>query len=305
MSEAYPEAAAILSAAGWGPHPEWQAYTRGPLVVGVDPSGTMHIKDFTRIPPGHPLYGPDTPDTAEEAALWLVKWYEHTQAPRVQEDIPHEANSTPAETVEHPSSSDADGDGDSVPRDAGTIDGDAAPGHDGQLHAYEGRAVDLGGDILDAEYDAAALALAAPEIVLDGELADPLALPEPELEDFIPDEIKPAPEGGPGAFIFGDNLDQMRTAAIGLVVRASRQRQAEYAALMGGHDFAALQGRVLRDTVDGRYVGPQEVYALFVELSQHQNAINRIRYAEAEKVEFLEAANREQVEAFDPEDDWP
>ena len=39
---------------------------------GVDPVGNMHIKDWARIQPGHPDYGPDTPDTAEEAATWLA-----------------------------------------------------------------------------------------------------------------------------------------------------------------------------------------------------------------------------------------
>lgn len=106
-------------------------------------------------------------------------------------------------------------------------------------------------------------------------------------------------------FVFGDNLDQMRTAAIGLVVRISRSKQAEIAALMGGHDFAAIQGAVMRDTQDGQYKGPQATYDLFVELSRHQNAINRVKATEADKVAFLEHASREEVEAFDPEQGWP
>jgi len=61
------EAARLLTAAGWR-----RVFVHGTLVGGVDPIGNMHIKDWAKIPPGHPDYGPDTPDTAEEAATWLA-----------------------------------------------------------------------------------------------------------------------------------------------------------------------------------------------------------------------------------------
>lgn len=70
--EAHPEAAAILRDAGWAPHNSWLVYTSGTLVMGFDHAGGFHIKDWARIPPGHPQHSEDTPDTAVEAAQWLV-----------------------------------------------------------------------------------------------------------------------------------------------------------------------------------------------------------------------------------------
>lgn len=67
-AEAHPEAAALLAAAGWTPHPKWGVFTRGTLVMGGDHLGGFHVKDW-----GMDIHGPDTPDTAEEAAAWLVQ----------------------------------------------------------------------------------------------------------------------------------------------------------------------------------------------------------------------------------------
>lgn len=141
-----------------------------------------------------------------------------------------------------------------------------------------------------------------------GEPADALDadFTEDPLLEFGGEVLEEHPEEhGSGAFIFGDNLEQQRTAAIGIVVRISRGKQADIRALMGDADFAQLQGYVLRDTIDGVYRGPPETYATFVELSRHQSAINRVKYAEADKVEFLDKATRADLEAFNPEADWP
>lgn len=283
--EAYPEAAAILRDAGWLPHHRWGVYTRGTLVMGFDHNGGFHIKDWSRIRPGDSEYGPDTPDEAHEAAAWLVaKFPARVQTPG------HEGDGETGE--EGPDQSGEDElSGDlltSVPEGgAGVADGADAGGEGGgwlvgagvagEEWADEAGGAGSGG----SEPDSLALDLGAE--VLE-EHADEFAGPQ---------------------FVFGDNLDQMRTAAIGLVVRISRSKQAEIAALMGGHDFAAIQGAVMRDTQDGQYKGPQATYDLFVELSRHQNAINRVKATEADKVAFLEHASREEVEAFDPEQGWP
>lgn len=136
--------------------------------------------------------------------------------------------------------------------------------------------------------------------LIDADFSD---LPElgQELAEEHPEEAPP-----PQDRFFGlDDLDRRRSLRIGDVVRISRAKQAEIAALMSVHDFAAIQSSVVRDTKDGRYIGPQATYDLFVELSRHQSAINRVKAAEADKVAFLEAATRPDLEAFDPEAGWP
>lgn len=141
------------------------------------------------------------------------------------------------------------------------------------------------------------------DVPLDADFADFADLPElgQELAEEHPEEAPP-----PQDRFFGlDDLDRRRSLRIGDVVRISRAKQAEIAALMSGHDFAAIQSSVVRDTKDGRYIGPQATYDLFVELSRHQSAINRVKAAEADKVAFLEAATRPDLEAFDPEAGWP
>lgn len=103
------------------------------------------------------------------------------------------------------------------------------------------------------------------------------------------------------AFIFGDNLHQMRTAAIGLVMQhalALMPEPTDYARLSELRNFTlgVSEGRwpddpALREELDVREAR---------ERRRHELAASR-----DEKVGFLMTADREAIEAFDPAAGWP
>ena len=271
IEEACPEAAALLQAAGWKPHDRWGVYTHDTLVMGFSPDG--HYFDIKNW--GLDVHGPDTPDDPIEAAQWLIR----LRAPQQNIELTTESTLAPVVLGEH-----TEMDRGFESRPAPEITERDAPevGGPDEEQSSSGAYPDLGAEILeehDAEYQ---------QLLLD---ADFVAAPEPP----------PPPQD---RFYGLDDLDRRRSLRIGDVVRISRAKQAEVAALMGDHDFSVIQNAVIRDTVDGQYKGPQPTYDLFVELSRHQAAINRTKAAEADKVAFLEHASREQLEAFDAEADW-
>lgn len=125
--------------------------------------------------------------------------------------------------------------------------------------------------------------------------------PAPELGQELAEE-HPEEFGG-AAFIFGDNLDQKRTAAIGLVMRHARSLMPfwttnEDAMLRELRNYAAGVGEGRWPYDEGRR---RELDALESALAR-MNDIARVR---DEKVSFLEQAKREEIEAFDPEAGWP
>lgn len=289
------EVASIFTDAGWQPSTKdgWKGsftWSDGVVVGGIDPWGTMRATSNA----GFGM-------TLEEAAAWLVE-HARQRAPVVLTteatldplaSLPEEQQSprtydeaTDEYFAQYPEERGHEGDGETgAAPQAGTLDEGADQGDLGFIASDF--ASDAGGE--DAPLD-----------VLDADFTE-----DPLLE-FGGEVLEEHPEEhGSGAFIFGDNLEQQRTVAIGIVVRISRGKQADIRALMGDADFAELQGYVLRDTIDGVYRGPPETYATFVELSRYQSAINRVKSAEADKVAFLEAAKREELEAFNPEADWP
>lgn len=144
-----------------------------------------------------------------------------------------------------------------------------------------------------------------------GDLEGADALPEldapelgEELEAEHPDEFAPQDS----ARFYGlDDLDRRRSLRIGDVVRISHAKQQDIWAEAGATEgeFASLHNAVLRDTVGGVYRGEPEPYARFVALQGYANAAASVRSAEHDKVAFLNAATRDEVEAFDPEADWP
>lgn len=314
-AEAFPEAAAILADAGWAPHPEWRLYTRDTRVAGITPDGTsLNVKNWAMITPDDPRYGPDTPDTAEEAAGWLVAWH-NARAVVMTTDATldpislsgmSEAELAPPAEPEQDSAHEGDGEtgeeAESCESSVSLVSDDSRtePACD-ERAATDGVLERAGalGDRPEWESDADFGAT-------DAEFAEfPPELFATELGQEIAEE-HPEEAPPPQDRFFGlDDLDRRRSLRIGDVVRISRAKQAEIAALMSVHDFAAIQSSVVRDTKDGRYIGPQATYDLFVELSRHQSAINRVKAAEADKVAFLEAATRPDLEAFDPEAGWP
>jgi hypothetical protein len=111
---------------------------------------------------------------------------------------------------------------------------------------------------------------------------------------------EPEPEAS-GAFIFGDNLDQKRTAAIGLVVQAAIVRMPapiDYAVLSELRNFTL-------GVSEGRWPDDPAQRAELDVLEARERRRRAIETARDDKTAFLVSATREQIEAFDPESDWP
>jgi len=274
FEETHPDAAAVLRDAGWAPHDRWGVYTRGTLVMGSPRAGEFRVKNIAQSPDG-----PDTPDDPVAAALWLVAHEPVAVVSEPEETPAHEAHEeTGAEAGE-----------------GGVSNlGDEAEGSGGFGAHTEG---DAGGpDLQDGAFEEG------------GSVSPLLGEQDPGEEILDADFYESAPdEGHGGAFIFGDNLPQMRTAAIGLVVQISLAKQdAIWAEAGAGPDeYSQLMSAVVRDTVDGTYRGDQATYDRFVALSTYDNAARRVQNAERERVTMLTTADRATIEAFDPQANWP
>jgi hypothetical protein len=249
--------------------------------MGSPRAGEFRIKNIAHSPDG-----PDTPDDPVAAALWLVA------------HEPVETVSEPEETPEHEAHEET---GAEVALDEGAEQPEPSaaarefvssePGGGEPPVADEGGAGELGlSDGPETE-------------ILDADFYEPDA-PAIEGADLGAEILD---EGQGGAFIFGDNLPQMRTAAIGLVVQISLAKQdAIWAEAGAGPDeYSQLMSAVVRDTVDGTYRGDQATYDRFVALSTYDNAARRVQNAERERVTMLTTADRATIEAFDPQANWP
>ena len=286
FEETHPEAADVLREAGWTPHDVWGVYTRGPLVMGSPRAGDFHVKNVAACPDSA-----DTPDDPVAAAHWLVARFavetvnEPEEAPRSYDEATQEY------FAQYPNEAPAHEDDAETGADAG--DGEASP-----ESVFAARAEgDAGGpDLQDGAFGEA------------GSVSPLLGEQDPGEEILDADFYEPAPdEGQGGAFIFGDNLHQLRTSAIGLVVQISLAKQdAIWAEAGAGPDeYSQLMSAVVRDTVDGTYRGDQATYDRFVALSTYDNAARRVQNAERERVTMLTTADRATIEGFDPQADWP
>lgn len=162
-------------------------------------------------------------------------------------------------------------------------------------------------DIFDADYtdipeDAERLALAAPEEpALEGADFDQLFLPEPDPADFVPDESKRVADA---VAMFGDNLPMQRLVLIGRVTQIAAELKAVLQEGWTVGEFSELQNHIMRIS-QGLAPDDEHVRARFGALSEASRAMNAIdAHAEAQ-VAFLEAATREQIEAYKPEEGWP
>lgn len=284
------QVAEIFRAAGWtaGKRDGWggQFVWNGTSVVGgIDPWGTARTTGIV----ANPLEGPTN---IVDAAHWLV---EHARGLRLAPVS--EPEETPAhEAHEETGAEDAIASDD--PNPIATGPDVVSSGESEELRSEPSGASVAG---LDDEYDSLGSEAGGEE-----DLAASLGLEI--LDADYTDPTDPPPEAHPsGAFIFGDNLAQMRTAAIGLVVQISLAKQeAIWAEAGAGPDeYSQLMSAVVRDTVDGTYRGDQATYDRFVALSTYDNAARRVQAFEREQVNMLTVADRATIEGFDPEAGWP
>ena len=281
--------AAVFIEAGWAPHFGIDGYARrsggGWLVGGApDPAQPMrsHLKITAKVPDG-----PDTPDDPVEAARVLVRLHgrgvvEVSVAPESEADNSFAYEAVDTQTSEAPAAKDAR----SVVEASREYDDEAI------TPAHSIRAVDLGADILDAEYDEAAL-----------------GLPAPELEDFAPDPIKHPEPPGAGAFIFGDSLDHDRLIRQGQIQNHADMLADAVRAQTGFNDneFHAVQSHVVTNLNQaGAYTGGDEaLYARFVALSETRARLSYIDAHRKTQIDFIRQANHQQVSEFDPTEGWP
>lgn len=282
------EAERILLAAGWTPDDGWGGFFHGSCIGGLAPDGNIYVKNIAAIPPGHPKYSADTPDTFHEAAQWLADRYRATP-PRIVLDEPEElAEDSGDEKVRF--SSAGEGQGDCEEALSERLDNEHRTNVEerslvrdaGQENPHEDSRPDFVDDSTNP---------------IDAEFSEPAPELGQELAEEHPEEF------GGAAFIFGDNLDQKRTAAIGLVMRHARSLMPfwttnEDVMLRELRNYAAGVGEGRWPYDEGRR---RELDALEAALAR-MNDIARVR---DEKVSFLEQAKREEIEAFDPEAGWP
>lgn len=332
--EAFPEAAATLRDAGWAPHPEWNVYTRGTLVMGGI-AGSFHVKDYARIPPGHPLHSADTPDTAEEAAAWLVARF--TPAVDLGFDLGGGGFGEAGEGAEYhiePQREDefilAAQRGPSLAQEPEQVE---TPGHDAphveteradaaeepeewrhdQRHASEGAGErhDVVGDLASGgpgNGDYSSDPIDADFTIEDlGGPDEALELPAPEPEDFAPDEFAPAPEAPQDRFIGLDDLDRVRSLRIGDVATEALRLTTliEQAVSEQEGEFANIQAYVVShlDKHTGAFTpqddASRQTYGRFLELSMARSKIALIDARRKDATAFLIAAGRDEVVGFD------
>jgi hypothetical protein len=272
MEETHPEAAAVLREAGWAPHDTWGVFTQGTLVMGSPRVGEFRIKNIAHSPDG-----PDTPDDPVAAALWLVA------------HEPVETVSEPEETPEH-----------EAHEETGAEESGIGAGDNGSaLHDC----ADGGADFEQEALDDVSGSSGGPSEPDNADFTDAdfyESTPAIEGAD-LGAEILDEGQGQQAAYIFGDNLDQKRTAAIGLVVQIALSRMPapiDYAQLSELRNFTM-------GVSEGRWPDDPAKRDTLETLEANERARRSVEAARDAKTAFLVTATREQIEGFDPESDWP
>ena len=332
--EAYPEAAAILAAAGWKPHDGWNVYTRDTLVMGFQPDGlAFHVKNWASIQEGHPQWNADTPDTAEEAAAWLVERFkpnplttEATLEPLAlqSEEVETPKDESNGETGEAQSDENSGALG--AGRDELGADGDLSvrlPSGLGDLDARSAEGVDASSDVyaeheraepdlIDADFTIEDLGGQDDhaDLILEG--GDPWTAPElpaPEPEDFAPDEIKPERESDQARFYGLDDLGHVRSLRIGDVATEALRLTTMIEEIVSEQEgeFATIQAYVVSnlDKHTGAFTpqddASKQTYGRFLELSSARSKIALIDTRRKDATAFLIKASRDEVVSFDVE----
>ena len=201
------------------------------------------------------------------------------------------ASETDGDSVRPPDGWFADLPRDDGARESDTLDaGSDAPEDDGL--GFNGDDAGSGGLVTAEPYD-------AEFSEFDRDLADHEAIAAPDLGE----DIVAAEDEAGSQFIFGDNLHQMRTAAIGLVVQHAlsimpQWGDDEQTQLSAERNFAMGVAEKRWDDDPAR---TNALNALEGQLGQR----NKIEASRDEKVSYLLLATREEIVAFDPEAGWP
>jgi len=275
-------AATILEAAGWKPinsNVMAGGYVAGDLVGGTDPAGESHVKNIAAIPPGHELYSADTPDEHHEAAQWLVdRFAAQREANVLASDVTFEP--PPIELV-----------------DAASTGVDTHDSKTEEIDPFE----EENAEITTDEARIRSVDESEGNHPIDADFSEPEQLPDiTELGEELAQE-HPEEYGAGGAFIFGDNLHQMRTAAIGMAVQAALRR------LPAGIDYAKLSElrNFTMGVSEGRWPDNTAKRDELDGLEATERLRRQIEQVRDEKVAVLLEASREEIEAFDPEAGWP
>lgn len=319
------EASRTLLAAGWRPFdaPVWGGtFVAGRAVGGIAPNGTGYIKHLDIVQEGHPQRGPDYPDEHHEAAAWLAERYSAAKryrfrrkavapTPEAEKTPAHEAHAETggeAGSGAQESAGDADagiaGGGDLPPEDvlsAGSAqegsDADSAPIDAGQSEQGDGveesAASVLGQpEPIDADFS---------EPVLEGDDLEAFAQIEaPDLgAEILETEQEESPQGS-DRFIGLDDLDRRRSLRIGDVTVAAANRFP----IIDWPKLAELRNFAM-GVSEGRWPNDEAKQAELVEAEAVASRRRQIEMLRDQRVNFLIYAMREEVEAFDPEADWP
>lgn len=297
-TESMAEANRLLAEAGWHPHPDWGgAYAKQNLVGGIYPDKSgCEFKDWTKIPPGHPLHSADTPDEPHEAAAWLANRFKPMNVMSMASlgeaayGGGHDSDAI-SETDGHSGVGEAAPQDQFAESDGGAQGGSGGGGDGGDSDFLVGTSEpdDLGA--ADDSFDLGSIEDYTPDpALLEGADATDAEFSEPEEE---PDEAA-------SQFIFGDGLYQMRVAAIGLVT-------VKAASLMPDVDLVRLSE--LRNFAMGvsekRWDDDAAKREELDTLEATARLANAIAKARDDKAAYLLDATREQVEAFDVEANWP
>lgn len=314
--ESMAEADRILRAAGWTPARTLVtqggsqiANTEGRfavanLVCGHPPPGASAVfaaKELSKVPQcaaeAMGLDPADYPDEPHEAAEWLVRHFGGAPFTVSQETLTeHQSEALDGDGPDLGAGAGVHGDGSESDADlaAGGEDKPTAAGPGG---AFEESAIDADFGELDPADDALDLG------ELDDYALDPLLL-EGEADEANVTPPEPEPEyQGQDRFIGLDDLDRRRSLRIGDVIRYARQIMPFWTT---DHDTALRELRNFAMGVqEGRWADDPARREELMTLEATAAHIRRIEAARDAKVEFLEQASRDEIEAFDVEADWP
>lgn len=326
----------ILREAGWTPARMVVAQGGQPLpnntgafafaniVCGHPPEGssaTFAAKELSKIPQAMAealgLNPADYPDEHHEAAAWLVKAFPAPvdnllslgaaepviviEEPPLDVELPE--SEAPVEAAEAEPDFVGGGDEAAAAEDAGSAEDGSASGG-GSLLAHDGSAWE-GDSGVEPDHDyEAEFEEVTPDELSDETLAS-LELEAPDdLGAEILEEHGEQTQQGSGDRFYGlDDIDRRKTVAIGLVMRHAKSLMPHWTT---DHDAALRDLRnFAMGVAENRWPDDAGRQLELGALETTSRRIREIERARDEKVEFIEAADREAFDAFIVEADWP